>query len=143
VQASKGKEKMSMAIVVRKGKVLVSVLLLGVLLVTAAPSFAATPAFGELYYNGEVVRTLVPPAEMTREGVDNLYTIPNQLAVTAVAPGDADYHGGQWAVQSVTWNEGVTPYLLTSADAVLAAASAGDVTITRVPAHDFKCPIQP
>jgi hypothetical protein len=136
---------MSMAIVVKKAQVLVSVLLLllGVLLVAAAPSFAATPTFGELYYNGDVVRTLVPPAEMPREGVDDLYAIPNQLAVTAVAPGDPDYHGGQWAVHSVTWNEGVTPYLLTSADAVLAAASAGDVTITRVPSNDFKCPIQP
>jgi hypothetical protein len=132
-----------MAIVVRKAQVLVSVLLLGVLLVTAAPTFSATPTFGELYYNGEVVRTLVPPAEMTREGVDDLYAIPNQSAVTAVAPGDPDYHGGQWAVHSVTWNEGVTPYLLTSANAVLAAASAGDVTITRVPGNDFKCPIQP
>ena len=132
-----------MAIVVSKAQVLVSVSLLGVLLVTAAPSFAATPTFGELYYNGEVVRTLVRPAEMPREGVDDLYAIPNQSAVTAVAPGDPDYHGGQWAVHSVTWNEGVTPYLLTSADAVLAAASAGDVTITRVPGNDFKCPIQP
>ena len=132
-----------MAIVVSKAQVLVSVSLLGVLLVTTAPSFAATPTFGELYYNGEVVRTIVPPAGMTREGVDDLYAIPNQSAVTAVAPGDPDYHGGQWAVHSVTWNEGVTPYLLTSADAVLAAASAGDVTITRVPGNDFKCPIQP
>jgi len=36
----------------------------------------------------------------------------------------------------------VTPYLLTSAGAVLAAAAAGDVTITRDPAMDFLCPIQ-
>src|SRR5215204_6318956 len=124
-----------MAVVVKKAKVLISVLLLllGVLLATAAPSFAATPTFGELYYNGEIVRTLVPPAEMTREGVDNLYAIPNQLAVTAVAPGDPDYHGGHWAVHSVTWNAGVTPYLLTSADEVLEAEAAGDITITRVP----------
>ncbi len=134
-----------MAIVDRKAQVLVSVLLLllGVLFVTAAPSFAATPTFGELYYNGEVVRTLVPPAEMTKEGVDDLYAIPNQLAVTAVAPGDPDYHGGKWAFHSVTWNEGVTPYPLTSADAVLSAAAVGDITITRVPENDFKCPIQP
>jgi hypothetical protein len=136
---------MSMAIVVRKAQVLVCVLLLVLVAaaLTAAPSFAATPTFGKLYYNGEVVRTIVPPAEMTKEGVDDLYAIPNQLAVTAVAPGDPDYHGGKWAFHSVTWNEGVTPYLLTSADAVLAAASAGDITITRVPENDFKCPIQP
>jgi hypothetical protein len=89
------------------------------------------------------VRTIVPPAETPKEGVDDLYAIPNQLAVAAVAPGDPDYHGGKWAVHSVSWNEGVTPYLLTSADAVLAAAAAGDITITRVPQNDFKCPIQP
>ena len=36
----------------------------------------------------------------------------------------------------------VTPYLLTSEAAVLAAGMAGDVTIDRVAANDFKCPIQ-
>ena len=34
-------------------------------------------------------------------------------------------------------------YLLTSESRVLAADAAGDVTITRVPENDFKCPIQP
>jgi len=36
----------------------------------------------------------------------------------------------------------VAPYLLTSEAAVLAAYMAGDVTVTRVPANDFLCPIQ-
>jgi hypothetical protein len=40
----------------------------------------------------------------------------------------------------VTWN--VTPYLLTSETDVLASQSAGDVTVTRVAAMDFLCPIQ-
>ena len=40
----------------------------------------------------------------------------------------------------MTWND--TPYLLTSEGAILAAEAAGDVTITRVPANDFLCPIQ-
>ena len=62
-----------------------------------------------------------------------------QLAVTSAAPGD-NYHGGRWAVHVVTWH--VAPYLLTSEDAILAAAAAGDVTITRVAANDFLCPIQ-
>ena len=64
-----------------------------------------------------------------------------QLAVAAVAPGDPNYHGGQWAFHHVEWN--VEPYLLTSEDEVLAAWSDGDVTVTRVPGNDFKCPIQP
>jgi hypothetical protein len=56
------------------------------------------------------------------------------------APGDKGYHGGDWAFYSVTWN--VAPYLLTSEAAVLAAEASGDVTVTRIPANDFKCPIQ-
>jgi hypothetical protein len=82
---------------------------------------------------------------MPFQGRDNLYPIVDgvegQLPVAAVAPGDRDYHGGQWAVNLVEWN--VDPYLLTSEAEVLAAAAAGDVTITRIAGNDFKCPIQP
>ena len=103
--------------------------------------------FGFFYYDGEIVRTVVPPASMPFQGRDNIYPIDEgvagQLPVAAVAPGDRDYHGGKWAVNLVEWSEGVDPYLLTSEDEVLAAAQAGDVTITRVPGNDFKCPIQP
>ena len=98
------------------------------------------------YYEDEIVRTVVPPARSPQAGTDNFYGFPSgaaegQLGVVGVAPGDADYHGGHWKFHAVTWN--VTPYLLTSEDAVLAAAIAGDVTITRDPSMDFKCPIQP
>jgi hypothetical protein len=58
-----------------------------------------------------------------------------------VIPGDPGYHGGHWKFHAVTWN--VVPYLLTSEAAVHAAAAAGHVMVTRVPANDFKCPIQP
>jgi hypothetical protein len=58
-----------------------------------------------------------------------------------VAPGDGPYHGGDWQVWLVTFNDGVTPYLLTSDEAVVAAQAAGDVTVTRAPAADFRCPI--
>jgi len=105
----------------------------------------AKPGFGNLYYEGQIVRTVVPPAKMPNAGTDDLYAImggvQGQLAVVAVAPGAAGYHGGQWAFHAVTWN--TTPYLLTSAAAVLAAQGSGDVTIQRIPANDFKCPVQP
>ena len=120
----------------------------------AAPEFAAasqgTPPFvfpaGCCYYNGEMVRTVVPPAATPQEGTDNFYgfpgaAAPGQLGVVGVIPGVRGYHGGHWKFHAVTWN--VTPYLLTSEAAVLAADAAGDVTVTRVPANDFKCPIQP
>ncbi len=119
------------------------------LLAISLPVFAARPGFvfpsGCCFYEGAVVRTVVPPAAAPKEGRDNFYGISGgaagQKGVVAVAPGDTDYHGGKWKFFSVTWD--VTPYLLTSEEAVLAAQAAGDVTITRVPENDFKCPIQP
>jgi hypothetical protein len=108
------------------------------------------PAFvfpgGCCFYEGRMVRTVVPPASTPQEGRDNFYAFPNggaagQKGVVAVVPGDRSYHGGHWAFHAVTFN--VTPYLLTSEEAVLAAAAAGDVSITQVRANDFRCPIQP
>ena len=104
-------------------------------------SFLARAFFGELYHDGDVVRTIVPPAASPKPGIDDLYVVPGQRAVAAVAPGDPGYHGGKWAVHVVTWN--VESYTLTSEAAVLAAADAGDINIERKPAMDFKCPIQP
>jgi hypothetical protein len=103
---------------------------------------------GCCFYEGAMVRTVVPPASSPKEGIDNFYAFPaaaaaGQKGVVAVAPGDAGrYHGGHWAFHAVTFNEGVTPYLLTSEAAVLAAEAASDVTVTRLPENDFKCPIQ-
>ena len=114
------------------------------------PAFAAGatvfPA-GCCFYEDTIVRTVVNPGAIPHEGRDPFYafsgpTADGQKGVVAVAPGDKDYHGGQWKFFSVSFNGGVTPYLLTSAQAVLDAESAGDVTITRVAEMDFRCPIQ-
>jgi hypothetical protein len=120
-----------------------STLAIGLALFAAAPSTFAEPVGPPhecCYYNGEIFRTVAPPSAMPNEGRDTLYSIPGQLGVTAVAPGTKGYHGGAWAVHEVTWN--VTPYLLTSEAEVLVAAEAGDITITRVPEADFRCPLQ-
>ncbi len=125
------------------------ILALAILATSITPAFADRPGFvfpgGCCFYQGTVVRTVVPPAATPDEGRDNFYAVmggvAGQKAVVGVAPGDTNYHGGDWAFHSVTWN--VAPYLLTSEAAVLVAAAAGDVTITRIPANDFKCPIQP
>lgn len=110
-------------------------------------SVHAQPGFGELYYDGGIVRTVVPPAATPKRGRDAIYPIANgvegQLPVAAVGPGDRDYHGGKWAVNVVMWQMGTEPYLLTSAEMVLEAETMGYVTITRVRDADFKCPIQP
>jgi hypothetical protein len=96
------------------------------------------------YLDGEIVRTVVPPAATPNAGRDDFYAVMDgvegQKGVVAVGPGSPGYHGGDWKFFTATWN--VEPYLLTSDEAVLAAAAAGDVTITRVAENDFKCPIQ-
>ena len=116
-----------------------------VLPVTSA--FAATPGFGNLYYNGTIVRTVISPAAFPNEGRDNFYKVTNgatgQLGIAAVAPGSSDYHGGHWKVFTVTFNSEITPVLLTSEQAVLSAQNTGMVTVTRNAAADFLCPVQP
>lgn len=122
---------------------------LSIALAMAVPALADRPGFvfpgGCCYYQGTTVRTVVPPASMPREGRDAFYAVlggvGDQKPIVGVIPGDAGYHGGQWAWHSVTWH--VPPYLLTSEAAVLAAQAAGDVTVTRDASRDFKCPIQP
>jgi hypothetical protein len=111
------------------------------------PIFARVGSPGPCCYeDGRILRTVVPPSAFPNEGTDPLYAFTSggatgQLPVISAGPGDGDYHGGSWAFHSVTWN--VTPYLITSDEQLLAAATAGDVTITRVPAMDFRCPVQP
>jgi len=116
------------------------------LVLPVTPAFAATPGFGNLYYNGTIVRTVVPPAAFPNEGRDNFYKVTNgaagQLGIVAVAPGSSGYHGGHWKVFTVTFNPEITPVLLTSEQAVLSAQSAGMVTVTRNAAADFLCPVQ-
>src|SRR5256885_17165592 len=94
-----------------------------VLPVTSA--FAATPGFGNLYYNGTIVRTVAPPAAFPNAGRDNFYQVTNgatrQLGIASVAPGSSDYHGGHWKVFTVTFNSEITPVLLTSEPEVLSA----------------------
>jgi hypothetical protein len=117
------------------------------LIVGLAASASAKTTKGTLFHDGGTVRTVVVPAPIPGGGTDPFYSVTNgaagQLGIAGVAPGDGPYHGGAWAVNSVTFNDGVTPYLLTSDEAVFAAQAAGDVTVTRNPDADFRCPVQP
>ena len=128
-------------------KIIATFILAVASLLFVASASAAKPAFGNLFYEGDIVRTVIPPAAAPKQGRDNIYPImggvEEQLPVAAVAPGDRGYHGGKWAVNVVMWTMGVEPYLLTSEDEVFDARDYGDVNITRVPDADFKCPIQP
>jgi hypothetical protein len=107
---------------------------------SVAPTFAAKPVKTEIYLNGQMVRTIVPPAAAPKTGVDAFYKVPGTGGVAAVGPGDRGYHGGKWAVHEVSFTNGQFP--LTSEAAILQAESDGLITITRVAADDFKCPIR-
>ncbi len=118
------------------------------LCLSAAPALASSQVGqGSLFLDDRVVGTVLPPSQMQAgTGQDPFYKVTNgtsgQLGIAGVGPGDAGaYHGGSWQVWTVAFNSGVTPYLLTSASAVAAAQAAGDVTVTRVPDADFRCPI--
>jgi len=107
-------------------------------------ALGAEPGFGNLYLNGQVVGTVLPPVHIASgSGLDPFYKVTNgvngQLGIAGVGPGEPGFHGGDWEVFTVRFN--VTPYLLTSGSAVAAAASKSDVTVTRQPAQDFRCPI--
>jgi hypothetical protein len=114
-------------------------------LVIASPA-AAAAANGQLFHDGAVVGTVVTPSPIAPgTGTDPFYNVTNgaagQLGIAGVAPGDGPYHGGSWQVYLVSFKSGVTPYLLTSDEAVAAAAQAGDVTVTRAGSADFRCPV--
>ena len=117
----------------------------GTTLVLALPAMATTGK-GQLFHDGAIVGTIVTPAPIAPgSGTDPFYKVTNgasgQLGIAGVAPGDGPYHGGNWQVYLVTFNPGVTPYLLTSDEAVVAARDAGDVTVTRAGNADFRCPV--
>jgi hypothetical protein len=110
-------------------------------------SALASAGKGVLFHDGTIIRTVVVPVSIPDQGTDPFYVVTNgtsdQLGIAGVAPGDGPYHGGAWEVFTVTFNSGVTSYLLTSDEAVFAAEAAGDVTVARNGASDFRCPVQP
>ncbi len=114
-------------------------------LTALAGTASAATSKGSLFLDGEVVGTVVNSAAIPHQGTDPFYMVTNgvsgQLGIAGEGPGDPGYNGGSWAVFEVTFNQGVTPYLLTSDEAVMAAEAAGDVTVVRNGAADFRCPI--
>lgn len=121
---------------------LLTSLVLGLALVggAATTALAGQPVKTEIWLDGQLVRTIVPPAALPKEGTDPFFMVPGTGGVAAVGPGDPGYHGGRWAVYVVSWN--VAQYPLTSYAAIMAAHGAGDIDVTRNAAADFLCPIR-
>ena len=128
----------------RKGLVTLAIVVTATLVWIGAAG-ASTATQGKLFFNGEVVGTVVVPSSLPNGGIDPFFKVTNgvsgQLGIAGVAPGAPGYHGGAWAVSLVTFHGGVVPQLLTSAQAVLTAETAGLVDVTRDPAADFRCPV--
>jgi len=133
---------------VRRTMLILSAALL-LALAIAVPAGASPAITGHhLWLNGQRLGTVVVSSPLPNGGQDPIYAIFVNGSmfgdgIAAVGPGTGSYHGGAWAVHVVTFNDGYTPYQFTSASQVLAAANAGIVTIMRVPAADFRCPVLP
>jgi hypothetical protein len=125
----------------RRGIVAVAVAVMAILAL-AGPA-GAKAGKGFLFLDGEVYGTTVPPSPLPHGGNDPLFSVTNgvegQFGIAGVGPGQPGYKGGAWEVYRVTFT--VAPYLLTSDEAVMAALAAGDVTVTRDPSADFRCPV--
>lgn len=121
---------------------LLTSLVLGLALVggAATTALAGQPVKTEIWLDGQLVRTIVPPAASPKEGTDPFFMVPGTGGVAAVGPGDPGYRGGHWAVYMVSWN--VAQYPLTSYAAIMAAHDAGHIDVTRNAAADFLCPIR-
>ena len=128
-------------------RMFVAVLAAAAVAVTLAAPVGAK-SFGSLYAEGELFRTFGTPATVPPgTGTDPIYTIagstnPDQRSVARFAPGPGS-HGGRWAVYHATWVGGDPSQLITSAEQLDALVAAGDLSVVRDPAADFRCPIIP
>jgi hypothetical protein len=113
----------------------------------SSTALAGGPPGVAFYVDGELYRTVGTPTDFSGTGApassfDTVYqffgTITN---VASSAPGDRDFNGGRWMVIGATWN--VAPYQLHSEEEVLAAAAAGDITLSDGPIRLFECPVIP
>ncbi len=125
---------------------IVALFLTAILPAGAAPAVPA--ARGTLFYDGQIVSTVVTPGQLPNGGNDPFFRVTNgfegQLGIAGVAPGDPGYNGGAWAVHDVTWiKRPPAGTLLKSKADVIRAKNAGFVTVTRNKEADFRCPINP
>lgn len=79
----------------------------------ASPVLGATPVKTQIWLDGELVRTILPPAASPQEGTDPFFMVPGTGGVAAVGPGDRGYHGGHWAgLRRVLERRALPPHVL-------------------------------
>ena len=133
-----------------KNKVFTLAMVLVLLLVAAAPAFAAGPNFGSAIYADDVTwgtkgtTSLPAPNEDNRQSYDGLFKFTNgvegQIPVAEAAPGNPAYNGGRWIEYFVTFTG--MPEMVTSYDQLSALADVGLVTIVES-GNYFQCPLLP
>jgi len=116
--------------------------------VLAGTAAAAGQPFGAVYIHDQVYRVFGNAANVPDgAGTDPFAKFTNsaaanQLGVAEFGPGDpGDSHGGRWAVYQATWTNGDPSTLVTSWDQLEALSQSGDLTLTRTPAANFRCPV--
>ncbi len=129
-----------------------------VAVVCAVAAFAAVPAlaadgpvkqFGQSvtlgFYRGQVISYFdFGPVKLAKGNkTAPIWVVTNgdegQRNIIDVVPGQKGYTP-LWAVRTVTWKDGVTPRVLTSRAAVVAAAKKGEVSLGRMPIV-VNCPV--
>ena len=119
------------------------------LVVAAAAGPASARTFGSVYANDLVYRVFGNAANVPDgTGTDPLATFTNsanaaQKGVAEFAPGSpTGHHGGRWAVYRASWTAtGDASELVTSWTELQALVGAGEITLVRDAAADFRCPV--
>jgi len=123
--------------------VFVMALLGAALLANVASAGAPERAAGRIYGDNVLWATFVPTTLEAGPDVsfNRLYSFPGTslISVTNSLPGDSDYRGGRWQVYAVTFT-GIGPTQFTNDADVLAAAAAGQVSISG-PVMYVLCPL--
>jgi hypothetical protein len=105
--------------------------------------------FGAVYVNDQVYRVFGNAANVPDgTGTDPFATFTNsaipgqQRGVAEFAPGAPGSHGGRWAVYRASWTATGDPTeLVTSWEELQALVAAGELTLVRDLAADFRCPV--
>jgi len=120
----------------------------GLLAISAVAGPVAARDFGAVYANDMVYRVFGNQANVPDgTGTDPFATFTNstnedQLGVAQFAPGSpTGHHGGRWAVYRATWTNGDPSTLVTSWASLQSHLNAGDLSLVRAPAADFRCPV--
>ena len=120
------------------------------LALSAVTSTVAARDFGAVYADDARYRVFGNAANVPDgTGTDPLATFrnstnPAQIGVAEFAPGvePGGHHGGRWAVYRAMWTATGDPsQLVTSWAELQAYVSAGQISLVRDAAADFRCPV--